>query len=168
MIRIGKIVASHGLKGAVVFTHVAADAKWLKKGAPLFIEMQKGSYIPYFVSDLKVANEGEYIVNLEEVETVESAKRLVTKHVYVNEELLATYAKKSPLLWVGFQVTDVNTGIIGNIEDIMQTPGQWLAKIDHKGHEVLIPLIDQTIRDVNIKTRRLIVELPQGLLDVYM
>ena len=43
MIRIGKIVASHGLNGAVIMTHLGQDGKWLKKGDTLMLEMQKAS-----------------------------------------------------------------------------------------------------------------------------
>ena len=34
MIRIGKIVATHGLTGSLIMTHVAGDKNWLKKGIP--------------------------------------------------------------------------------------------------------------------------------------
>ena len=168
MIRIGKIVAAHGLQGAVIMTHIANDAKWMKKGMALMVEMQKGSHIPYFVSDFKSANEGEFILNLEEVDKVEAAKRLVTKSVFVNEDVLAAYAKTSPLLWIGFNVTDVHQGLLGPLEDVMQAPNQWLGKIMYNGKEVLIPLITHVIKEVNIRSKRLIIELPAGLLDVYL
>ena len=93
---------------------------------------------------------------------------MIKKHVYVNEDVLASFAKDSPLLWIGFQVTDVNEGIVGVIEDVMQTSAQWLGKIIHQEKEVLIPLIPQMIRDVNIKTKRIIMELPAGLLEMYL
>ncbi len=168
MIRIGKIVATHGLQGAVVFTHVASDSKWMKKGIALMVEMQKGSFIPYFVSDFKTAKANEFILNIEELDKVDAAKKLVTKSVFVEEDVLAAYARQSPLLWIGFNVTDVNYGLMGPIEDVMQAPNQWLAKIVVEGKEVLIPLIDHVIKDINIKAKRLVIELPAGLLDVYL
>ena len=168
MIRVGKIVATHGLQGTVILTHVAGNSKWMKKGQALMVEMQKGSYIPYFIADFKVVNDAEYQVNLEELAKVENAKKLVSKHVYVDEELLAAYAKSSPLLWIGFTLTDINTGILGPLEDVMQTTNQWLGKVIYKDKEVLIPLIDQVIKNVNIRSKIIILDLPQGLLDVYM
>ena len=77
------------------------------------------------------------------------------------------YAQESPLLWVGFKITDVNSGLLGVMEDVMQTPNQWLGKIIYKDKEVLIPLLNQFIRDINIKAKRIIMELPAGLLEVY-
>jgi len=167
MIRVGKIVATHGVQGAVIMTHIVGASNWMTKGQALMVEMQKDSYIPYFVADFKPSGEDEYQLTLEDMDQVESAKRLIKKNVFINEDVLAVHAKKSPLLWIGFQVTDVNQGIIGVIDDVMQTAQQWLGKIMHQEKEVLIPLIPQMIKDVNIKTKRIIMELPEGLLEVY-
>ena len=168
MIRIGKIVATHGITGSLILTHVVGNSKWLKKGAALHVEMQKGSFIPYFISSIKANNNEEYIVNVEDIDKIEVAKKLVTKHVYVDESILADYAKQSPLLWIGFLLTDKKEGTLGKIEDVMQTGNQWIAKLTYKDTEVLVPLIEQTIDNLNIKTKTIQMTLPDGLLDVYL
>jgi len=168
MIRVGKIVATHGLQGAVIMTHIVGNSKWLKSGSVLQVEMQKGSFIPYFVGQCKAANDEEYIINIEEVEKVESAKKLITKHVYVNEDILSSFAKDSPLLWIGFNLVDVQKGGIGVIDDVMQTGKQWLGRVMIDDTEVLIPLIEQTIKQVDIKNRFIRVDLPEGLLEIYL
>lgn len=168
MIRIGKIAATHGLNGSLILTHIVGNSKWLKKEHTLLVEMQKGSYIPYFVSQFKPSNDKEYIINLEDIDKVDAAKRLVAKQVYVDESILTGYAKESPLLWIGFKITDKHLGDIGAIEDVMQTGSQWLAKLTYKEAEVLIPLIPQTIEQVDIKAKTLKMDLPDGLLDIYL
>jgi 16S rRNA processing protein RimM len=168
MIRVGKIVASHGLTGSVIMTHVMDSNNWLKKGHVLHVEMNKGSYIPYFVAQCKSTTHQEYIINIEDIDKVEAAKKLVTKHVYVDESILVDFAKQSPLLWIGFNLVDKQKGTIGPIEDVVQTGRQWLATLTYLDTEVLVPLIDQTINEVNIKTRTIKVDLPEGLLEVYL
>ncbi|MCW3122129.1 MAG: rimM [Flavipsychrobacter sp.] len=167
MIRIGKIVATHGLGGTLILTHVVGNSQWLKKEHVLHVEMQKGSYIPHFIDQCKAVNPKEYHITIENINTMEAAKRLVTKHVYVDEALLADYARQSPLLWIGFTVTDKASGNLGPIADVMQTGNQWLAKLNYKGTEVLIPLIEQTIESLDIKAKKLNINLPDGLLEVY-
>ena len=168
MIRIGKIVAAHGLGGALVLTHVVGSAKWLKKDTVLMVELQKGSFIPYFVSQCKAANEKEYIINIENITRVEEAKKLVTKQVYVDEAVLADYARSSPLLWIGFKIIDKQKGDLGPITDVLQTNAQWLARLMYQNTEVLIPLIEQMIDKIDIKTKTIKVNLPDGLLEVYL
>jgi len=167
MIRIGKIVATHGLNGSLIMTHVAGSSNWLKKGHVLMVEMQKGSFIPYFVAQCKAATPGEYHLNIEDITTQVQAKKLVTKPVYVDEALLAGLERESPLLWIGFTVSDEHYGNIGAIEDVMQTGKQWIGKVRYKDNEALIPLVEATLIGIDIKARILKTTLPEGLLELY-
>ena len=167
MIRIGKIVATHGLSGSLVMTNITNDTKWLKKGAVLMVEMQKGSYIPHFVANCKATNPDEFLINIEEIDTQVAAKKLVTKHVYVDEALLAGLVTESPLMWIGFTVVDAHYGNVGHLEDVMQTGAQWIGKIVYNGNEALIPLVDATLTGIDVKGKILKTNLPEGLLEVY-
>ncbi|RYE23472.1 MAG: 16S rRNA processing protein RimM [Sphingobacteriales bacterium] len=168
MIRIGKIVATHGLQGSLILSHIIGESDWLKTDDTLFIELRKGSHIPYFVTQAKGNNHEEYILQVEDVTTVEEAKKLIGKTVYVNEDILSKHADDSPLLWIGFNLVDKTRGGLGTIEDVMQAGAQWLARITYEGKEVLIPLVDQMILDVNIRNKYLRMDLPEGLIDVYL
>jgi 16S rRNA processing protein RimM len=107
-------------------------------------------------------------VQLEDITTVEDAKKLVGKQVYVNEDVLKTVTKDTPLLWIGLNMVDRQKGSLGTIEDVMQAGPQWLAKLTIEGKEVLVPLVDDFIVDVNVKNKFVRVDLPEGLLEVYL
>lgn len=166
MIRVGKIVATHGLQGAMVLTHIAGASDWLKKDSVLFFEINKGSYIPFFVTGFRANNDKEYVVNVEDVMQVEAAKKMIGKQVYIQEDVIADHAKDSPLLWIGFNIVDKEKGSLGKVEDVMQTGHQWLAKIIYEEREILIPLIEQMILDVNLRNKFIRMELPDGLLEL--
>ena len=166
MIRIGKIVATHGLQGSLVLTHVVGSSDWLKKDDVLFLELNKGSFIPFFVQTAKAANDEEYIITVEDVTVVEAAKKLIGKQAYVKEDILSATAADTPLLWIGFNLVDKEKGSLGPIEDVMQAGPQWLAKLTYDGKEVLIPLREQLILDVNIRNKYIRMDLPDGLLDL--
>src|SRR4051812_35079539 len=131
MIRVGKIVATHGINGSLILTHVVGKSTWLKKKHVLMVEMQKGSYIPYFIAQFKPNNEKEYIIEFEDVNRVETAKKLVTKQVYVDEAILADFSLQSPLLWIGFKLVDKEKGEIGLIDDVVHSGNQWLARLTY-------------------------------------
>lgn len=168
MLRIGKIVATHGLGGSVIMTHIIGHSEWLKKEDILFVEMNKNSHIPFFLTQVKATNNEEYLLNFEDIATVEAARRLVGKHVYVKEDVLAEHAQDSPLLWIGFKVIDKNHGELGIIEDVMEAPTQWLAKLTYKNKEVLLPLVEQTVQQIDLKKKIIKMNLPEGLLEVYL
>lgn len=161
-------MATHGINGALILKHMTGDNNWLKQGDVLFVELRKGSEIPYFVVTAKAANDEEYIVTVEDVNTVEAAKKLTGKQVYVKEDVLKNVKTDSPLLWIGFNLVDKTKGGLGVIEDVLQTGHQWLAKLTIEGKEVLIPLVDEMLLDVNIRNKFVRVDLPEGLIEVYL
>lgn len=167
MIRVGKLVATHGLGGDLILTHVTGKKGWLKAGDALFVALRKESYIPYFVSKVKSDTEDEVIVHFEDTDAVEAAKKLVGKEVFVEEDVLAKGGQDSPLLWIGFEAIDETAGSLGPIEDIYQTAQQWLATVRINGKEALLPLIEQTLKRVDIKKKQVFVAMPDGLLEVY-
>jgi 16S rRNA processing protein RimM len=166
MIRVGKLVATHGLGGDLILTHITGKKGWLKPGDALFVSLRKDSYIPHFVARIKSATEEEVILHFEDTDAVEVARKLVGKEVFVEEDVLAKGGKDSPLLWIGFEAIDESAGSLGPIEDIYQTAQQWLATVRINGKEALLPLIEQTLKKVDIKKKQVFLSIPDGLLDV--
>lgn len=167
MIRVGKIVATHGLAGDVIVTHVTGRKSWLKAGDVLFVAVRKDSFIPHFVARIKSATDEELVLHFEDTESVEVARKLIGKECFVEEAVLAETGSDSPLLWIGFEAVDKNAGSLGPIVDIYQTAQQWLATVKYNGNEALLPLIEQTLRRVDMKKKQVHLELPDGLLDIY-
>jgi 16S rRNA processing protein RimM len=149
-------------------THVAGNGNWLSKGNALLVEMQKGSQIPYFTASVKQGRPAELIVGLEDVVTVEQAKKLVGKTVWVNEEQIEGLSRHSPLMWIGFAVKDKTAGDLGPVADVLQTGNQWLARLVINEKEVLLPLVEQMITRVDLRAKTLHMDLPDGLLQVYL
>lgn len=167
MIRCGKIVATHGLGGDVILTHITGKKGWIKAGDVLFVALRKDSFIPHFISGIKSATEKEIILHFEDTNAMEDARKLIGKEVFVAEEVLAQGAQDSPLLWIGFEVIDEVVGSLGPIEDMYQTAQQWLAQVRVNGKEALLPIVDQTLRKVDLKKKQVFVSMPDGLLEIY-
>ena len=167
MIRIGKIVAAHGLQGDVIMTHNTGNGKWLKKGGVLHIAIRKGSAIPHFIIEVKRADAKEAVIHFEDTDKVEVAKALIGKEVFAEQKDVALVAQDSPLAWIGFDMIDTEKGKVGTISDVFQTAHQWLAQIMIDGKEALIPLVEQMIKKVDVKAKTVTIELPEGLLEIY-
>jgi 16S rRNA processing protein RimM len=64
-------------------------------------------------------------------------------------------------------VSPVNPVTLGKIEDVDQTAGPVALLIVHgKAGEILIPFAKQYLRHINLKTRRIEMALPEGLVDL--
>lgn len=167
MIRIGKLVATHGTGGDLILAHILGRRGWLQEGTALFVALRRGSQIPFFVTKIKSEKDDELVLHLDETDSPEAARSLVGKDVFADEELLAKASQDSPLLWIGFEAIDEKSGSLGPVEDVYQTAQQWLATVRVNGREALLPLVPQTLKKVELKSRKLYLSLPDGLLDVY-
>ena len=133
----------------------------------LFIEEKKGEMLPYFVEQIKLKNETELYLKLEGVNTIEAARKLVKKEVWLTEEAFDKYAgKTAPIFLVRFHVIDDGNDI-GEILEVIEQPHQVLCRIDLEGKEALIPIHDETLEKIDRKKKQVHVILPEGLLDVY-
>ena len=58
--------------------------------------------------------------------------------------------------------------VLGEILELIEQPHQLLCLLEIKGKEVLIPLHEKTLQKVNHRKKEVLVQLPDGLLDIYL
>jgi len=69
---------------------------------------------------------------------------------------------------IGFGVTDLKHGYIGQITQLLELRGHSLLQIDSDGKEVLIPYRDEIILSVDELRKTLHIEAPEGLIELYL
>jgi len=165
--KIGKLVATFGLKGELVLKHNLGKKTSLKGLAAIFIEERKESFIPWFVESAKIKNEEEVYLKIEGINTREQAIPLTQKEVWLPEADFKKFsAKSSPINLLGYEVIEEDKSL-GKILEVIEQPHQLLCRIDLKGKEAFIPLHEETIVKVDNKKRQVTVVLPPGLLEIY-
>lgn len=165
---IGQIVGTFGLNGEVVLKHNLGKRTSLKGLEVLFVEEAKDKFLPYFITGTKIKNEAEVYIAVEGIATKEAAKKITAKKVWLREEDFKKQAgKTAPISLISYMMID-GTKELGNIIEVIEQPLQILCKLEIEGKEVLIPLHEETIRSVNHKKKQVVVELPDGLLEVYL
>ena len=167
-IHIGRIVASFGLKGEVILQHALGKKTALKDVAVVFIEEQKGSYLPYFVESSKAKDHEEMYVKLEGINTKESAARITTRNIWLKDvDFRKLAGKSSPISLLGYIVITDEDENLGPVLEVIEQPHQVLLRIDLEGKEALIPLHEESLDGIDHDKKEIHVVLPDGLLDVY-
>lgn len=166
--RIGTLTKARGLKGEFQVFIDFENPERLKFDT-LFLE-NGGKLVPYFVASFKIPMSGTAYLKLEEVDTVEMASKLVKKHVYVSNKLKpkmkeAAFGLKD---LIEFTAIDENEGELGVITAIHEYPQQLIAAVTYKGYEVLFPLNEEIIKGIDVVKEQVLIDLPEGLLDIYM
>jgi 16S rRNA processing protein RimM len=164
---IGKFVASFGLTGELILHHHLGKKTSLKGLETLFIEKQKDEMLPYFIESSRIKTDEELFIKLEGINSREEAKTLIQKQVWLVEEEFHKYAGKSaPISLLGFHIINDNNDL-GEILEVIEQPHQLLCMIMLDGKEALIPVHEETLQKIDKKNKKLIVELPEGLLDIF-
>lgn len=166
--KIGKLVSVFGLKGELILKHNLGKKTSLKGLQAFFIEERKDSFIPYFIEAARIKSEDEIYVKLEGVNVREAAVKLTQKEVWLPEADFKKFsAKSSPINLLGYTIIEEGKEL-GRILEVIEQPHQLLCRIDIQGKEVLIPLHEDTILKIDKKKHQVIVELPEGLLEIYL
>lgn len=165
--KIGKLVATFGLNGQLVLQHNLGKKTSLKGLETIFIEESNNSFLPYFITSVKIKSEKEIFISLEGINLKEEARVLIKKDVWLNEIDFKKYASaSSPISFLGFMIIDKGEEL-GEVLEVIEQPHQVLCRIMIGGKEALIPVHENSLDKLDKKNRRLYVNLPEGLLDIY-
>ena len=165
--KVGKLVATFGLKGELVLKHNLGKRTSLKGLAAVFIEERKESFIPWFVESTNIKTDEEIYLKLEGLNSREQAFKLTQKEVWLPEADFKKFSSKSsPINLLGFEIIEEEKPL-GKILEVIEQPHQLLCRIEINGKEVLIPLHEETIIKLDKRKQQVIVELPPGLLEIY-
>lgn len=55
---------------------------------------------------------------------------------------------------------------LGLIKDIMPAGGSEILIMEYEGREVLIPFVKKICREIDLEEKKIIIDLPKGLLDL--
>lgn len=167
MVVVGRVVRPHGLRGQVVVaSETDFGAERFAPGAKVWCEDETS------VKELTVAEGYEqgdrWVVGFEGVTTVEEAEVLRGRELRIPEAARMNLAPDEYYLYdlVGCEVTTTQGDEVGRVKAVYTGAGGALLGVDRDGEEVLVPLVKAMCREIDVRARRIVVDLPEGLLDV--
>ena len=129
-----------------------------------------GILTPFFIISLKPKNSNTFIVQFDDVNTIQQAQLLEKLPVIAPVHLVSPPAMVGFHLdnLEGFTVSDTELGDLGVITGISNFPGQQLFEIKlPNGNELLVPAIKDFIIAIEREEKRIILKTPEGLVALY-
>lgn len=129
--------------------------------------MIDGLPVPFAIENFRDSG-GVQIVKLEDVNDESSARKLTGLEVSI---LPAVPDEPEDIEYrdlTGYLAIDATFGPLGKIEAIEEFPMQRVARCTVKGKEVLFPLAKGIVVRVSSSKKEVRVNLPPGLLDIYL
>ena len=133
----------------------------------IFLETSSGP-LPYFIQSIEAIAEDMALLQLEDVDTKEKASALARTALIVpadGEEIVDAEEWNDI---VGYFLVDKNMGLIGKIDQLVEMPQQILAELHYQGKEILVPMHDDLILEVDDLEKKIIMELPEGYFDIFL
>lgn len=170
-IQVGHTRKPFGVNGQLKLQIEPTYLEDVLKADVLFLEIG-GQQVPYFIDNFQET--GDLIVHFEDVESREQAAKIVSRPVFLRQaDIIPLEEKEIPLeniephlKYLYYQIEEVALGKIGQIVRIEEFPQQEMAFVDYGGKEVMIPLHPSFIVEADKEQKILVMDLPEGILDI--
>jgi 16S rRNA processing protein RimM len=161
----GTIIGLHGLRGDLKVMPHFSGAGYLADAQSIHLRSQNGDVVSYLPKKVS-AHKGNTLLQLESVESAEQAEKLVGLSVLMPLADLPELPV-GKYYWhelKGSVVIDRRCGNIGTLQGMFTTSAHDIYEVNGRFGEVMIPVVDKFIIEVDLDKKQIQVDLPEGLI----
>ena len=166
---LGKIAKKFSFKGEVLIYLDTDEPELYENLESMFVECGK-HLVPFFIETSSLHKNDFLRVRFEDVKTEEEADELLGSHIYLPLKMLPKLSGNKFYFHevIGFKVEDKRLGIVGEIQSINDSSAQPLFEVLNGEVEILIPMIDHFLVKIDRENKKVIMDLPEGLIEMYL
>ena len=164
---VGRIARAHGIRGQVI-VNLETDfpEERFQPGAELYIE-RNGTVQSLRLTTVRFHRDRP-VVGIDGVDTMNDAEALAGSELRVPRGCLAALPARTFYRHdlIGCSVETAGGQRVGTVRDVEGTLAGSRLVVDGADGEILIPLVTEICRTVDVKTKRIVIDAPEGLLDL--
>lgn len=170
LIAIGHYNKPHGVAGELSAT-VDVDLEVLR-GLSCLVSDIDGIFVPFFVNAIRPKSVDTMLLTIDGIENEKEAARLVNRDIYAlkrdyRQESIDADADGYPLdFFIGFELRDSDGSRVGEITDVDEQTENAIFVVDRDGSEIMVPATDDLIVEFDVDNKLMVMDLPEGLLDL--
>ncbi len=162
---VGRVVKVHGVKGEVSVAMAAGPPFSLPEGIPLWVVPPAGKPVPRVVERVRQGPKGP-LVKLAGIDDRHGAEDLRDRTLVARPSDLPADYPDEPADETGMAVYDADRGFLGEVVDTIVTGANDVWVIDGGPFgEVLVPVIDDVVVEIDEERGRIDVTLLPGLIE---
>ncbi|MDL4840040.1 ribosome maturation factor RimM [Aquibacillus rhizosphaerae] len=168
LFNVGKIVNTHGIKGEVKVVRITDFEERFKNGEKLYFVGKDESHVVPLVIDGHRQHKNFDLLHFESYDSINQVEHFKDGFLKISQDQL-TPLEEGDFYYheiIGCRVLTVSGEELGEIKEIL-SPGAndvWVVKRD-KQKDILIPYIEDIVKQVNIAEQTIVIEPMEGLLD---
>ncbi len=171
LLPVAKVLKSFGTDGGILVRFSSGMQTKVNKKRPVFIYYD-GLPVPFFINDSENKGTEKAVLKLLNIDTLELAEEIEGEFIYI-EHIGGKSGKKgirdfTPEDLNGMVVYNKEEILLGVISNFYNYPGNPCIGIKRENgeRESLIPLHEDFISNIDFKNNKLILMLPEGILDL--
>ena len=166
---LGKIAKKFSFKGEVLIYLDTDEPELYEDMESIFVEFNK-NLIPFFIENSSLHKNDFLRVKFEDVDNEEQAEEIINCEVYLPISMLPKLEGNKFYFHevIGFEIEDKRLGVFGKIVSINDSSAQPLFEVVNGSVEILVPMIDQFLVKIDRENKKVIMDLPEGLVEMYL
>jgi 16S rRNA processing protein RimM len=161
---IGQLIKTSGNHGELILQLSQIESENITHWESIFLLIE-GGLVPFFISDIRPKAQHSAFIQLQDVNTPESAEKLVGAPCYVASVLVEENEELTAQL-IGYAIFNGET-YIGQVVAIEAMPQNPLLIVESdEGDEFTLPIHENLIILLDEEKKHLHLDLPEGLLDL--
>ena len=163
-LELGQIVNVKGLKGEVKVNSFTDDNTKFERIPKVFLK-RKDTLKEYEIEKVGY-NKNQVIIKFKNVDTVEEAETLRNSYIVVDREIFGKLPEGVYYIadLIGLDVYTESNEYLGKVDDIFSTGSNDVYVVkDELGKQKLLPGIDEVIKQIDLESGKIIVNLIEGL-----
>ncbi len=165
---LGTISKTRGAAGSVVLKLDNTISERFYEMESVFLEIE-GLLVPFFINVAEPLDQKNILLNFDSVSTENQCKELIGCKVYTDfSDVIIPNKKTSHYNYlIGFTLWDHKYGNVGKIGEILFYPDNPVFQIMQDQKEIIVPLHEDLIVEIDSQKKRIKVNLPEGLLEIF-
>lgn len=164
-IEIGQIVNTNGLKGVVKVNPFTDDISKFEELKYVYIQL-KNELKKVKIEQVRY-NKNQVLLKLEGIDSIEEAEKYRNFYLKTEKESQEDLGEDTYYIvdLIGLDVYTDKNEYLGKIEDVFPTGSNDVYVVkDNLGKQILIPAISDVVKEVDLKNKKMIINLIPGLI----
>ena len=156
---LGEFIKLYSFKGEIIlYSEIESDI--VEQLDSIFVNFNE-SQVPFKIVKLKSHKKNIYRTKLENIESEDDAKKFINKSVYIEKIENIDDGDNVD----NFKIYDKDK-YVGVVISTYNKTKQTLIEVKMSEKTILVPLVDDLIKEINYKEQKIQMILPEGLLDI--
>ena len=167
-LQIGSVTKSHGINGeAAILLNEGVYSDQIKASF-LFLDLD-GGLVPFKVNSIRDKSDSVMLVKFDLCKDEKDIVQLIGSTVWIDKKEVTVDDENLTLgMLIGYTVVDKINGNIGLVKELRDVDRNPLFVVQGKNGEILIPVADEFITEIDDRGKVIYLTTPDGLLELYL